>query len=450
MNFASDSLSFEPMPKSISPARELCYQLLCDIESGCVHSDDALNSSKMLQVDVRDRNLTTEIVYGTLRWQGLLDYVLSAASARPWAKVKTGAKVLLRMSLYQMWKMDRIPEYALVNDAVEMAKRELGSGIDAYLNGILRHLARTRAWEDEQYLQRAPQWVQVSLPEWLYKRWSERYGAAAARDFAFSLNRPPNAAVRPARGAGVDDALPFLVVKSDIVPGAFLISNETGTAISRAGDPRGYQFQDEASQLIPHLLHVRQGWLIWDSCASPGGKSAILCTLCGDSGRVVSSDLRYDRIARLVRFAQDSGACNLHVLAADARYPAPFRECFDAVLADVPCSGLGTLRRNPEIKWHFRKQQFASLQQTQRKILHSVSESVRTGGRLLYSTCSTEPEENEHVVGNFLQTHPNFRLQKPVYPHGIEKYTGEDGMVRTYPGTRLWDGFFAALMTRFS
>ncbi|MBP1623311.1 MAG: rRNA methyltransferase [Acidobacteria bacterium] len=436
------------MSQKVSPARGICYQLLGGIESGRLHSDDALNSPKMLQLDVRDRHLTTEVVYGTLRWQALLDYVLSAASARPWPKVQSGAKILLRMSLYQMWKMDRVPEYALVNDAVELAKRELGRGVEGYVNGVLRHLARAHSWEDEDFLRQAPRWVQASLPEWLFKRWSARYGESAAMDFALSLNRPPRAAVRGVPEAGSDVAFPFPTVKSDLVPGAFIRVEAADDGLPEGVVPPGCRFQDEASQLIPHLLQPQRGWRVWDACAAPGGKSAILGGICGEAGRVVASDLRSERIARLAQFLEASGVHNADVLVADARRPSPFRRVFDGVLADVPCSGLGTLRRNPEIKWHFREKEFTSRQEMQQKILSNVSESVRAGGRLLYSTCSTEPEENEQIVGDFLETHPEFSLQRPSYPPGIEKYAGEDAMVRTYPGTRLWDGFFAALMVR--
>jgi 16S rRNA (cytosine967-C5)-methyltransferase len=145
---------------------------------------------------------------------------------------------------------------------------------------------------------------------------------------------------------------------------------------------------------------------------------------------------------------QSAGKLKAHMLVADASKPGPFRCLFDAVVADAPCSGLGTLRRNPEIKWHFTPADFVSLQQTQRQILESVSASVRTGGRLLYSTCSTEPEENEQVVEAFLCSHPDFVLRQPDSPPGIADWIGKDGMVRTFPSSRLWDGFFAALMVR--
>ncbi len=425
----------------ISPARKLSYRLLRKIAAERVFSDDALNSDAMGELDVRDRHLTTEIVYGTLRWQGTLDFLLAGASSRPLQDVDPRARTLLRMSLYQMWQMDRIPDHALVNDAVEIAKREVGRGIDRYLNGILRHFSRTRPWTRKGFLQQAPAWIRASLPQWLWDRWQSRFGEAMAMEFAQSLNRPPQAAFR--LDGNQIESLPFEAVRSDTVPGAAI-----RTSASSEQDP-GVQYQDEGSQLIPYLLGDIEGWRVWDACAAPGGKSAVLSFLCGVSGTVVASDLRLDRARRLGDLRCQGETGSRLVLVADASKPAPFRHAYDAVLADVPCSGLGTLRRNPEIKWSFEPERnFPLLCQSQSQILEAVSSQVRIGGRLLYSTCSTEPEENEQVVEAFLKAHPEFSLERPVSPGGIENWIGEDGMVRTFPTARLWDGFFAALLVR--
>jgi 16S rRNA (cytosine967-C5)-methyltransferase len=427
----------------ISPARRACYTLLRKIESDRLFSDDALNSEMMQRLDLRDRHLVTEIVYGCLRWQALLDHILAGASSRPWPDVEPGAKTLLRMSLYQMWKMDRIPDHALVNDAVELAKRELAGGIDRFINGILRGLARIRIWQSDL---QAPAWAQVSLPSWLWNRWISRYGEKAARDYALSLNVPPRIAGRAVESTEV----PGGMAASEWVPGAYI-------RLATAGDPaenfqRPLQYQDEASQLIPNLLGQDiRGWRIWDACAAPGGKAAILCGKCGDAGRVTASDLREKRLLRMINLINGDDRANLHnldVLVADARDVPPFTASFDAVLTDVPCSGLGTLRRNPEIKWHFKPEEFAALQANQKLILEATANAVQSGGFLLYSTCSTEPEENEDVVNSFLTMHLDFSLVRPVYPPPIEVLIGQDKMIRTFPGTYLWDGFFAALMIR--
>ena len=423
----------------LSPARKLAYRLLSQIESRQIFSDDALHSNVMERLGIRDRHLTMEIVYGTLRWQGLLDHLSAGASSRLLQEVESGARILLRMSIYQMWQMNRIPDHALVNDAVELAKRELGKGIDRYLNGVLRNLARKRPWKKRDFLNDAPPWVRLSLPQWLWERWASRYGEAAATDFAASLNRPPQAAFRLGQK---DHSVAPGLLRSDLVPGAGI------RPVNAPDKDRRLPYQDEASQLIPHLFGAISGWRVWDACAAPGGKSAILSSLVGQSGRIVSSDVREDRLARVAVLAKVSAAVNGDLLVADASEAAPFRFRFDAVLADVPCSGLGTLRRNPEIKWHFKPENLVSLQEKQKKILHAVSQAVRPGGRLLYSTCSTEPEENEQVVESFLQAHHDFCLVPPDSPPGIERWTGNNGLVRTFPSTRLWDGFFAALMIR--
>ena len=417
----------------ISPARSVSLKLLSEIESRHVFSDDALNSEDMERLEIRDRHLTTQIVYGTLRWQGTLDYLLSEVSSMPWQKVEPAARILLRMSVYQMWHMNRIPDHAIVNDAVELAKRGLGKGIDRYVNGILRGFSRTRPWKNGEFLARAPSWVRASLPEWLWERWVSRFGEGVAAEFATSLNNPPLTAIRMG-----EEGIESIVSPSDLVPGAGIL---TGAIPKLSG---GLQWQDEASQLIPHLMGPVSGWRLWDACAAPGGKTAILEALAGETGCVVASDLRHERASRMAGLLK--GHARPLLLVADASKPAPFRCRFDGVLADVPCSGLGTLRRNPEIRWHFRPDTLPLLQRTQQKILESVSSTVRLGGRMLYSTCSTEPEENEEVVLAFLASHPEYCLVRPELPPGIERWTGHDGMVRTFPGTRLWDGFFAALM----
>jgi 16S rRNA (cytosine967-C5)-methyltransferase len=421
----------------ISPARKLVYAFLYQIELRRIFSDDAVNSPGMIDLDQRDRNLVTEILYGCLRWQGCLDFLLSKAISRKWEDVDPGAKALLRMSLYQMWKMDRIPNHALVNDAVEIAKRELGRGIEKFINGVLRKLIRSREWQSSDPLQNAPAWVQVSLPEWLWNRWESRYGEEAASEYAVSLTAPPRICGRfLGKPADISNAVP-----SELVPDAFILQD-------RNSDSAEVLRQDEASQLIPHLLGPTEGFAIWDCCAAPGGKSAILSAKCGKTGRLIASDLQEKRARLLAQTVSSSPVHNSSILLADASALPPFLRQFDAVLVDAPCSGLGTLRRNPEIKWNLKPGELGELHERQATILASASKAVRPGGLLLYSTCSTEPEENEKVVHSFLNKNPFFRVEKPANPDGIFRWIGEDNFVRTFPTSHLWDGFFAALMVR--
>ena len=445
----------------ISPSRNLAFRLIERIESRRLNSDAAVNGTEMELLDARDRHLATEIIYGVLRRRATLDWLLAGHSSRPWKEIAPKAKIILRMSLYQLWILDRVPDHALVNDAVELAKKELGMGVSRYVNGLLRGLARLRPWNEKDWLEKAPEHAQFSLPPWLWARWRKRFGRAAAKEYALSLLLPPQAAFRIGAGLrnnedfGIPEAGSMSIKQSDIVPGAFFAEDEDrgdGVASiknrqSKIKNSSAAYFQDEASQLIPWLAGpLSPGAWIWDACAAPGGKSAIFAGM--PEGMVlISSDRNPYRTEHLRGVLRETTAVPL-VLAADARQAPPFSYAFDLVCADVPCSGLGTLRRNPEIKWRIRPEDFNGLRKTQAQILASVSTAVRPGGRLLYSTCSTEPEENERVIEEFLETHPDFRLQAPVQPAGIERWIGSDLMVRTFPARRLWDGFFAALLVK--
>jgi 16S rRNA (cytosine967-C5)-methyltransferase len=395
----------------------------------------------------RDRNLVTQIVYGTLRWTGWLDYVISRVCSRPWSSVDLRLKVILRMSLYQMAKMDRIPNHAILHDAVNLAKGMAGSEGGGFVNAILRQLTRTYPWEAGDFDRQCPPWINVSLPRWIWERWKKRFGAKRARDFALSLNDSPQGALRVP--GGDKSKLPVTqfdrIRSSEIVPGAHLYEGAPARMPPSAGQ---FWIQDEASQLVPHLFGSISGWRIWDACAAPGGKSSILSDICGISGILICSDLRLNRAKRLRANLQAAGAQERSILVMDAARPPPFRTEFDAVLADVPCSGLGTVRRNPEIKWRVTSEELIAHQECQIGILEAISGSVRVGGLLLYSTCSTEPEENEQVIDRYLRSHPDFSLKYPSHPHGVERWLDGRGMFRSFPSTRKWDGLFAALMLR--
>lgn len=426
----------------IAPARIAAFELLCRIELQQAHSDDALNSETVGALEPRDRNLVTEIAYGTLRRRGWLDYILEDAVARAWEKVESKARILLRLSLYQMSHMDRVPDHAIIHDAVELAKLHLRPRAAGFVNGVLRNLGRQRPWLARDFHRDCPVWVRLSLPRWLWERWEARFGCDRACEFAQALNRQPQTAFRMQVQADLHDG----AQASDIVPGAYVLQKD----VQLQGD-RALRFQDEASQLIPHLLGPIEGCRVWDSCAAPGGKSAILMERIGPSGWLIASDLEPKRAWHLSENLKLCSSARVDILVADARMPFPFRGApFDVVVADVPCSGLGTLRRNPEIKWRFQPEWLAGLHQKQSRLLDAVAGAVRRGGKLLYSTCSTEPEENEQVVEEFLLACPEFRLQPPAGPPGVEAWLDEKGFFRSYPSARSWDSFFAALLVRAS
>jgi len=395
--------------QGISPARRAAFDILCRVEAGRAHSDDALRSGLAAELAQRDRNLATEIVYGTLRRRAQLDHVLLGSSSRPWEGVDAAVRTALRMALYQMWRMDRVPDHAVVSDAVDLVRTSASPGAGSFANAVLRALGRTRPWARPGFDESLPPAVRASLPDWLWRRWEARYGAGMATLFACSLNEAP-------ASAALEEGSPF-------------------------------EAMDEASRLIPRLAEVRRGAAVWDACAAPGGKSMILRGMVGDEGLAVASDASLRR-TRLLRERLEACGVEMPVLVADARRQPPFRRRFDAVLVDAPCSGTGTLRRNPEIKWRLFEDRLVKHHETQAAILSSVSEAVAPGGGLLYSTCSTEPEENEMVVDRFLGLHHEFRLCAVEARGEAGSWTDVRGFLRTFPSVRLWDGFFAALLRR--
>ena len=430
----------------IAEARRASFEFLCKIELKGIFSDDVLNSKEMAQLEEHDRRLSAEIVYGTLRWRALLDFELGRLCSRSYADADARAKTLLRMSAYQLKFMDRVPDHAVVFDAVELAKMHVKGRSDAFVNGVLRRLIREGARKKRDVQKTVPQWIQVSLPEWLWQRWSTRFGEERARQYALSLNQPSRSVLWFPAGADPSNPMFDNRVASDVIPGAFRwTSGKMGQCRASIG---GCHIQDEASLLIPMLPGDVSGDVIWDVCAAPGGKAAVLCQRGGAKSFVAASDQSWNRLKLLQRTLKNGGYKNYAVVQVDASQPVPFKASFDVVMADVPCSCLGTLRRNPEIKWRFSPENLPKLQRRQLRILESAAMAVKVGGKLLYSTCSTEPEENEDVVKAFLKTHQNFRTIAPNYPPGIESWLGTDGYLRTYPANRLWDGFFAALMTR--
>jgi 16S rRNA (cytosine967-C5)-methyltransferase len=418
----------------ISPARQAAFEALANIELRGAFSDFALNSPRFSSLSERDRHFTTELVYGVLRWQGFLDDILAKSSARPWKRVDPEARIALRMALYQLWRMDRVPDYASVGEAVELAKTRVGRSVSGFVNAILRNLQRTAPWKHVD--SELPPWTRFSVPEWLWLRWQARWGPSVAAEFCLAQNEPPG------KASWFIDRVPADIeaVRSSLVPGAWIGEP--------AADSRLFHVQDEASQLIPQLFGIITGWKVWDCCAAPGGKSALLQMLVGNTGFVASSEIHAGRAARMRGMLESVGCTPARVIVLDARDIPPFGVPFDAVLADVPCSGLGTLRRNPEIKWRVSPEHFTRLARVQGEILQSVSTAVRNGGLLLYSTCSTEPEEDEQVVDRFLQLNPSFNMVRPQGPPGVVELMDNRGFVRTFPSTKRWDGFFAALMVR--
>ncbi|MBZ5625787.1 MAG: hypothetical protein LAQ69_44915 [Acidobacteriia bacterium] len=367
----------------IAPARLAAFDILRKVEKGGYASDLLLLQTAAL--GSRDAGLAAEIVFGVLRYRAQLDYLVEHYSGRR-QKLDPEVRTALRMGIYQLRYLERIPAHAAVTDAVELVKRAHKRSAAGFVNAVLRQVERDPiAWPSRE--------VELSCPEWLLARWEQRYGEETAAGIARAALKQPETYFR--------------------VPRRMPTGN-----LGQVGDlPHALRIQDIGSQSIVPLLHLAPGQSFLDLCAAPGNKTVQAL----ESGVLaVACDLHYHRIAQMKGLAS-------HLVVLDGTRPLPFARPFDRILVDVPCSGTGTLGRNPEIKWRLTPADLDDLPRRQAALLASARAALAPGGLLVYSTCSLEPEENEAVVST---------VPQELIVETIHRIPGRD------PG----DGFFAAVI----
>jgi 16S rRNA (cytosine967-C5)-methyltransferase len=436
----------------VSSSREAAFSILMRLERGHGHSDDLLRSKKVAALSVADRNLTTALVLGVLRWQIELDQRIRPLLKHPNAKLDSEVLVALRLGAFQLLRMDRIPVHAAIDESVELTKQAGHRFASGMVNAVLRKLADARREMFADDCGRAH-------PAWMVDRWKANYGEEATAAICRHGQLQPNLTLR-IRGDSVEEEL--AVEGVELQPGALLTparqvvaGDITKTTAFRDGRVR---IQDEGSQLIAEL--VPRGSAMLDCCAAPGGKTLIL-TERNPEARIVAFEASTQRLAQLqerLSFLGERVECRL----ADAT-SIEADSTFDVGLADVPCSGTGTLGRNPEIRHRLRLEDLVGQAARQKAILRSALGAVRSGGYVLYSTCSLEPEENEHVVEEVLSGRPGARLVplqgriEDLKAEGILTDSGArrlienltpEGALRLLPGALGTDGFYAALIRR--
>ena len=347
----------------MSPARDIAFRVLKRVHEGGYATDLLRRES----ADQRDLALAESIVLGCLRYQGQLDYLIDVFSGRKQPKLDEEVRIALRMGIFQLRYLDRIPAHAAVTESVELVKQAHKRSAAGFVNAVLRKVNRDPVrWPDAA--------TEVSLPAWMLNRWQQQYGEEAAREIARAALEEPEAAINP----------------------------DTGRQ------------QDLGAQSIVPLLAIEPGMTVLDLCAAPGNKTAQILAL---GGRVTAADRYLKRLADVPPKAQR--------VVLDAATTLPFSMKFDRILVDAPCSGTGTLARNPEIKWRLRESDLSRFAALQRKILENALLSLKPGGRLVYSTCSLEREENEDISAGLAASATHLRL----------------------PGRDPGDGFFAAVIT---
>jgi 16S rRNA (cytosine967-C5)-methyltransferase len=439
------------------------------VHTGRADLATALERARRKLTDPRDRALAGEIVLGVERQRAALDHYVEQAATRPLSAITPAALDLLRAGGYQLLFLDRIPAHAAVADAVELA-RETGVGRAAgFLNAVLRTLSDRRrplklpaapeieppgALRAER--KRALDYLATTLshPRWLVERWLDRHGFANAETWARFDNAPAPVTLRANLARNDVDELRAVLeaqgVRTDttrLAPHGLVVLKGDPLSTPAAAEGR-FLVQEEASQLIVELASPAPQSRVLDLCAAPGGKTVGLAGCTGPDGLVIAADCRPRRVAVLKRFLTRMQSVRAPVVRLDATAPLPFDRAFDCVLVDAPCSGLGALRSDPDIRWRRAPDDLPRFAAAQFAMLCRASETVRPGGRLVYATCSSEPEENDEVVSRFRDAHPEYQLAAPLSDSGIERVVDGDGYLRTLPFRHGVEAFFGAVLVR--
>ena len=403
-----------------------------------------------------------EVVYGTLRWRGRIDWIIGQISRVRPERLERFIRNLLRLGLYQILFMDKVPVSAAVNESVEMAKasgREEAAGL---INAVLRRISDGRV-DMEVPHSKDPSSISVrhSHPLWLVERWEQELGMDETIKLCKANNRIPPLSLRTntlkttrakllaeMRGE-IPQAIP-----SPFSPEGVLI--DPPVPLSRIPRFREgwFQVQDESSQLVGHIVDPKPGERVLDACAAPGGKTTHLAQLMRNRGRIYAADISARRLSLLKENCQRLGVSIVTALRNDLAKPVILESDgrFDRILVDPPCSGLGTLWRNPDIKWKRKEEEISTFREIQRTILHQLAPCLRKGGSLVYGTCTLTREENEEVVAEFIAEHRGFELEdlRRILPQGLKPMVGEDGFFRSFTHHHGMDGFFAARLKKVS
>ena len=442
-----------------APARTAAYHALRAIALDRADLPTALAHSRQYLPDERDKALAAEIVAGSLRWQRALDHVITHFARRALSTIDPEVVFVLRLSLYQILHLDRVPASAVVDDAVDLARGARKRSATGFVNAVLRNTLRQRTklpfpsrpdTDADRDAVLAYLGITHSHPAWLVARWLDRYGYEATERWVRFNNETPRLTLRANRLRTTRDGVAAALAAEEIeteptrhAPDGLVVT--AGNPLRRPHDG-SFFVQDEASQLVSLVVDAQPGECILDLCASPGGKTTAMAADMENTGLVVACDVRARRISLLQETVRQSGAAHIHLVHVAPEGALPFGRAFDRVLVDAPCSGLGTIRRDPDIRWRRNEADLPALAGAQLALLSRAAESVKAGGRLVYATCSSEPEENEGVVDALLAARPELTLVD--LRSGGRPWLGAlidaRGMMRTLPHEHGLEAFFAA------
>ena len=436
--------------------REIAYKVLLDIEKNKNYSNMAINKHfKDVKMSNQDRGLATEIIYGVIENKYYIDYMIDKLSKVKTNKMEIYVKTLLRMGIYQIMFLNSISDYAAVNETVNLAKKK-NSKVSGFINGILRNVIRqkeeigkVKTKDDVDYLS-----IKYSYDKWMIRNWMIHFGKEFTEELLEANNERPNIYLRTNTLKITRDELIEKLEKQNIkaekvnvVEEAIKVEHLKDIENNSLYKEGLFTVQDVSSMLVGKVMNPKENSLVLDVCSAPGGKTTHMATLMNNTGQVVSRDI-YDHKLKLIKAASKRlGLTNVDVEEFDGmKLDRESIGKFDYVLADVPCSGLGIIRRKPEIKYK-EKEEFRQLPPIQKKILENASKYVKVGGTLIYSTCTIQDSENIDVVNEFLQKNKNFELV-PIKEVNVDLENQEKGYMKIYPNVHNMDGFFISKLIR--
>jgi 16S rRNA (cytosine967-C5)-methyltransferase len=434
--------------------RQLVLFALNDLETGSftdVVVDRLLGKFKLAGVD---RNLFTELVHGIVRRKRTLDAIIDRLAKQPAHRQPPQLKQLLRLGLYQLRYLDRIPASAAVNTTVDLAKSSGLSGLSGVVNGVLRQYIRLQH-EGNEVLNLPTNPIDrlgtlYSFPDWLIEHWIAEIGSIETEQLCQAFNQVPKLDLRVNilkieldrlidifQTAGIE-AIPI-----PHLPQGLQFTGNVGAIDRLPGYDRGWwTIQDRSAQLVTHLLDPQPGEVIIDACAAPGGKTTHITELMGNTGQILALDKTASRLKKLQQNLDRLQLTGIEILTGDSCKFSELMNTADRVLLDAPCSGLGTLHRRADARWQKTPLQIDELGQLQSQLLANTATWVKPGGVLVYATCTVHPIENERVITPFLKTHPNWQIELPSPDSPFASLVGETGSIAVWPHRQQMDGFF--------
>ncbi|MBQ1188324.1 MAG: 16S rRNA (cytosine(967)-C(5))-methyltransferase RsmB [Peptococcaceae bacterium] len=447
------------MTKKQPGSRELALQILYQVNEEGAYANLALDKALFpcTWLDPRDRGFITEIVYGSVKNRGKLDYVLNQFASTKVNKMDKWTRNLLRLSLYQILFLDKVPDSAAVNEAVKLAKHY--GHVDKFVNAVLRNILRGMdgiQWPDKakdpvQYLM-----VQYSFPQWMVERFIRQYGLEDAERLCDWYNQPAAMWIRTntlkttrAELKQILEKEGLTVSESRHTPEGLKIENAVNLHKLKSFQQGLFTVQDESSMLVALAAEPAPGQRVLDVCSAPGGKTTHMAQLMKNKGTIYACDIHKHRLDLIAENCKRLGISNVELVQQDGtKLTKRWQEPFDVVLCDVPCSGLGVLGRRADARWAKESEDIAGLCKIQKKILEEAAQLVVPGGTLIYSTCTIAPEENQEMVKAFISEHPEYELDETLTDCWLDVDKEETGYVQFLPFIDDMDGFFIARMMR--